>query len=347
MAEVSGCQLRKGERPVPDLEPVLRAMRGEKQHQHVVGGVHAGRERLERLGEPRDARERIGLAVLDVVHEQHRAVAGAKALGEHLAREQRLAAEYPLLAIARKADEVHPRRAGPGARHARDCGGDLGRLLIEERLGLGFLIRLLGLCRLVLLDDPESGVEIQHPDRPGRGEHQDDRHDRRAHTHRTERRPEHPHGEETRINECHDERRPGPRLHGRPIRGEPEDREHERGYGKRGHQERPRAGVAALGARHEGPGGEAQQQVAGPAEQPVEGERRMGLRMQEIERGPQGEIHREKGGDLVEADRELRRPAPAQRQQLEAAREVVLEGRKEPRRRSLGGRGRRGDRMIG
>jgi hypothetical protein len=69
--------------------------------------------------------------------------------------------------------------------------------------------------------------------------------------------------------------------------------------------------------------------------------------MQEIERGPQGEIHRKKGGDLVEADRESRRPAPAQRQQLEAAREVVLEGRKEPRRRSLGGRCRRGDRMIG
>src|SRR5207248_5587071 len=61
--------------------------------------------------------------------------------------------------------------------------------------------------------------------------------------------------------------------------------------------------LAALGARHEGAGGEAQQQVAGPAEQPVEGERRMGLRMQEIEPGPQGEIHREKGGDLVEADR--------------------------------------------
>jgi hypothetical protein len=72
----------------------------------------------------------------------------------------------------------------------------------------------------------------------------------------------------------------------------------------------------------------------------------MRLGMQKVEPGPSGEIHRKESGEGIEAHDEARRPAPAQHEQLEAAREVILQADKQPRRRSRGGRCRRGNRMI-
>ena len=72
--------------------------------------------------------------------------------------------------------------------------------------------------------------------------------------------------------------------------------------------------AAALEARRDGAGAKSQQQVARPAEQSIERERRVRRRVQEVEQRPQGEIQAEERRDLIEADAEVRGPAPAQGQ---------------------------------
>src|SRR5258708_39288740 len=93
-----------------------------------------------------------------------------------------------------------------------------------------------------------------------------------------------------------------------PPRGEPQDRERERRHGECRDEERAGVGRAALNARDEREGAEAEQQVTRPAEQAIERELRVRLGMQSIERGPDREIESEQREQLIEAPREARRP---------------------------------------
>jgi hypothetical protein len=78
-----------------------------------------------------------------------------------------------------------------------------------------------------------------------------------------------------------------------------------------------------LRACDQGAGAEREQQVAGPAEEPIERERRVGFGVQEVEQRPGGKIDGDERRELIEADDESRRPAPAQRQERETAAEVA------------------------
>ena len=343
LAQIRGRQLRERQRAVLDLQPVRRAVRGEEQHQHIVVRMHARGEQLQRLGESRDARQRIRIAVLHVVHQQHRALARAEALGEHPAGKQRLALEHRLLAITGEADEVDARLARWRTLHARDGGGDLRRLVVEQGLRLIGVIRLLGLLRL--LCHPQARVEVQEPHHPGRGEHQRERDERRAGARHGVRRAQHAHAQQRHVNECQHQCRDRPRLHQRAVARQPEDSEHERCDRQRRHQQRAGIGRAAVRARHHRAGPQRQQQIAAPAEEPIQSERRMCLGVQGVQPDPHGEVEDQQRDHLVEVHDEARRPAAPQRQQRKAAAQVACQACEQPGRRR-GGRCRGRDRTL-
>ena len=87
--------------------------------------------------EPGDARERVGVAVLDVVDQQQRASRGAEARAEHLAARTAPRGGTPpgppSPAKPTKYTLVWPRWLGAHALHRR---GDARRLIVEEHLGL-------------------------------------------------------------------------------------------------------------------------------------------------------------------------------------------------------------------
>ncbi len=102
---------------------------------------------------------------------------------------------------------------------------------------------------------------------------------------------------------------------------------------------------AAVGARHQRTGPEGQQQIARPAEQAVERERRVPVVVQPVEQRPHGEVQQQERGELIEADHEARRPQPPQREELKAAFQVTRKTR-EPAGRRRGGHSRRGHGTI-
>ena len=156
--------------------------------------------------------------------------------------------------------------------------------------------------------------------------------------HRSVGRPEHAHDEADEVSERKQREDDGEARDEGQGGNERERHQHEGCDRQHRHEQCARVGCPILGTRDECAGSKAQQQVARPAEQPIEGEGRVRGRVQEIEHRPYHEVDRQQRRHLVEAHHEARWPAALQQRELEAAGQIADEAAEEPGRSGRGGR---------
>ena len=114
-----GASCTRGSDAVLTSRPSSGTVRGEEQHAaHPPPRSCARRAAFERLLEARDARQRVRVAILDVVDEQHRAPPEPKRAPNTSAANSASRRKYCLIAVAGEADEID---AGRPARARRDA----------------------------------------------------------------------------------------------------------------------------------------------------------------------------------------------------------------------------------
>ncbi len=135
--EVDERELGIGDR---DRRRIRRAVRGNRQKQHVAIEFHGGRQTLQRIVEPGHARQRTAVEITFVIDEGDLTLTGRIALADHPRRQRDLAGEHLLLTHAGKTQEKVLRTRRCIAAHRPERLVDPLRLLEQRALASRQLI---------------------------------------------------------------------------------------------------------------------------------------------------------------------------------------------------------------
>ena len=125
LAQALGAQVVEMQRREIDRQHAARAVRCEVEEQHVLVGVHARGNLVERRQQVVRAGQGLASGRRPVVHEIERAAARVEAVVEELADAADLAQEHVLLRVAGEADEIE-------IGDARPLGGERPRRLRDQ-----------------------------------------------------------------------------------------------------------------------------------------------------------------------------------------------------------------------